>query len=712
MAILFKLSRQHTVVQKNLLRTMWLFVLFAILCSLFYIPCYSYLRRQTHDIALQHYETNLSDNMHMLDSSIEAAANSGSILTSTGTTLSRAFSRSQLDDTKVSATRKLLVNYFLPYEFVSNFGITFHNEPVLDRYMIFYERTPLNYPNYLSCKQEDYWQQFTDSYGVLPETGFSSEILGDYQAITIFTRLSRQNHSYLFVQYSVDALYNLFANDNMLQVCRIAIYYKDELMASNRKALTEKFETLEVSSSSTFNIRIALEIPNSYLARDMVPLTRLAIIFLIVVVLFLTVWVFLFTFAASKPFNQASEALYNTGHLHDEFENMNSTEFLVRAIHHLDSKLAVYHDMIQSQRERARTQILERALYRGLYSEDARAAFADLIPEFPPQWQLALIQYVSESAAIESDAILAALSQYFNQLPDPTYCLPFDQTAILVLLPVTQTCVPAQVLKTLCTLYDETYPVSLSYHLGDVYDTPASLAEAFQQIEYSSIILQMDQPLLPNNQAGSINMHQLQTIYYALQSGDYQTAVTALKNGTATFLNSRDRLCAKYAYRALSYMLLELELENRNLSDISIPAFSNDRFIEVFRIDFPACFRKICDRLLQDRAAQAQSLESEILTYIDENYSNQQLSITVVTDHFHISAPTLQKRMNAAAGKTFSAYVEEVRMNHARQALLHSNRSIQEISESIGYTNTNSFYKAYRRIFGESPRSTRQGCDT
>ena len=181
-----------------------------------------------------------------------------------------------------------------------------------------------------------------------------------------------------------------------------------------------------------------------------------------------------------------------------------------------------------------------------------------------------------------------------------------------------------------------------------------------------------------------------------------------MENGATSFLTSRDRVSAKYAYRALSYMLLQLELENRNLSDIAIPVFNNERFVELFREDFPRCFETICQRLTQDRVDQAQSLEKEILDYIEQNYANQQLSITSITEHFRISAPTLQKRMNACVGKTFSAYVEELRMNKARKLLLSTELTIQEISESIGYTNTNSFYKAYCRIFGESARSTRQ----
>ena len=705
---MFNISSHHAVYRKNLQRTAGLFLLFALLCSIFYIPCYIYVKNLNQTISLEHHQYNLESNMAMLDASTEAILNAESILTNTGTSLSGFLSRKEIDDNKLLATRKFLSTYFAPYSFISNMGITIDGEPVLDRYMIFYSRNPLEYHNHLYTSEEDYWKSMTDKYCVIPTTPFYSSVLKNYDTITIACQLSKQNNTYLFVHYSSDALFGLFANDDMLDACRLSIYHDGKLLASSREELTESYKQLEISSSSSIPLSVQLQLPDSYLAKELRPLTRLVVIFVMVLILACAVWICLFAIVTSKPFNNLTKALFSTGHINGDWANMNSNDFLVSAIHQLDSKITDYHQIIESQRQRSRVQLLERALYRGLYSEDARHAFAETFPDFPTLWQLALVQYIPQSESIEPDAIHVALSQYFEQMSDQVFCLSFNHDAVIVLFPVTASCDPRLELQSLCDQYEEQYPISLSYHLGAVYDDPTLLAEAFQQIEYSSIALQMDSPTIARNLSGSINMHQLQTIYYALQTGDSKTANTILENGTASFLASRDRVSAKYAYRALSHMLLQLELENRNLSDIPIPAFNNERFIQLFREDFPQCFETICQRLTQDRMDQAQNLEKDILEYIEQNYNNQQLSITAVTERFRISAPTLQKRMNTCVGKTFSAYVEELRMNKARKALLTTNLTIQEISESIGYTNTNSFYKAYRRIFGESPRSTRQ----
>lgn len=689
-------------------RTAGLILVFALLCNIFYIPCYLYIENLNRSLSLEHYENSLESGLKMLDTSIEAILSTESTLTNAGASLSGFLSRKQIDSSKLLASRNLLSTYFAPYDFVTNMGIVIDGEPVLDRYMLFYSLTPLEYQNHLDTTDESYWDSISDNLCLIPATPFYSSVLGDYEAITISCQLSKRNNAHLFVHYSVDSLFSLFASEELLGECRLCIYYGSQLLVSNCEELTEVYQSLQVvSSHSILPISVELQIPDSYLSRDLRPLRQLVLIFSVILILSCLVWIVLFTFIISKPINNLTRVLFKTGHIDVNCEDMSSNDFLVSAIQQLDSRITDYRQIVESQHQRSRTQLLERALYRGLYTEESRRAFQDAFPDFPRQWQLALMQYISQSENIEPDAIQVALSQYFEQISDQFFCLPFNKDSVIVLLPATY---PASgEIQKLCDQYEQQYPISLSYHFGDVYDDPTLLADAFQQIEYSSLCLQMNTPAPVKNSGGFINIHQLQTIYYTLQNGDSKTATSILESSTTAFLANQDRVSAKYAYRALSYMLLQLKLENRNLNDIPIPAFKNDRFVPLFREDFPRCFDTICQRMMQQRKELAQNLSKDILDYIDENYCNQWLSVTAVTDHFSISAPTLQKQMNACVGKTFSAYVEELRMKKARTALLDTTQSIQEISESIGYTNTNSFYKAYRRIFGESPRVTRQG---
>ena len=46
-------------------------------------------------------------------------------------------------------------------------------------------------------------------------------------------------------------------------------------------------------------------------------------------------------------------------------------------------------------------------------------------------------------------------------------------------------------------------------------------------------------------------------------------------------------------------------------------------------------------------------------------------------------------------------------MEKARLLLRDTTATVQEIAEAVGYINANSFYKAYKRCFGEPPLSYR-----
>ena len=201
---------------------------------------------------------------------------------------------------------------------------------------------------------------------------------------------------------------------------------------------------------------------------------------------------------------------------------------------------------------------------------------------------------------------------------------------------------------------------------------------------------------------------QLHTLYLALQCGDSEAALKALYNGVAGVRDSSDFFMAQFTYRMIANMLVRIKMESTcNLNDIPIPVFQHNHISRLFDEELPVCILSITKRMAQARADQSQSLEEEILRFIQQNITNKQLCRTFVTDHFRISAPTLQKRLGASIGKTFTEYVEDLRMQLAQQLLQEKDTTIQEISEQVGYTNVNSFYKAYKRYYGKSPSTGR-----
>jgi AraC-like DNA-binding protein len=76
-------------------------------------------------------------------------------------------------------------------------------------------------------------------------------------------------------------------------------------------------------------------------------------------------------------------------------------------------------------------------------------------------------------------------------------------------------------------------------------------------------------------------------------------------------------------------------------------------------------------------------------------------------DALGISVRSMQRRLKTI-GLTFSKLVNEVRFDLAREQLLLSNETIDEISESLGYSSQESFIRAFYRWSSISPAEFRR----
>ena len=119
-------------------------------------------------------------------------------------------------------------------------------------------------------------------------------------------------------------------------------------------------------------------------------------------------------------------------------------------------------------------------------------------------------------------------------------------------------------------------------------------------------------------------------------------------------------------------------------------------------------YRSLCALVNKKKTNEAGKMMPAILTFLDANYGNQDLSLTMVADTFHISVPYLSSLFKASAGVNFSNYVEEVRVEKAKELLKNTSMSVGEIAMATGYGSANSFSRAFRRVTGNSASEYRK----
>lgn len=119
-------------------------------------------------------------------------------------------------------------------------------------------------------------------------------------------------------------------------------------------------------------------------------------------------------------------------------------------------------------------------------------------------------------------------------------------------------------------------------------------------------------------------------------------------------------------------------------------------------------YRTLCALVNEMKTKEAGKMMPAILAFIDANYGDPDLSLTMVADKFEISVPYLSSIFKASARVNFSNYVEEVRIEKAKGLLKNTSMSIGEIATATGYGSTNSFSRAFKRVTGDSASEYRR----
>ena len=93
---------------------------------------------------------------------------------------------------------------------------------------------------------------------------------------------------------------------------------------------------------------------------------------------------------------------------------------------------------------------------------------------------------------------------------------------------------------------------------------------------------------------------------------------------------------------------------------------------------------------------------SAILTYIQSNFAS--VTIKSVAQHFHYSDRQIGRIVRNCTGLTFEKLLLKLRMEHAAKLLQQKNFSIETISAVVGYATSCSFYRAFGKYYGCTPR--------
>mgnify|MGYP000857308979 FL=1 len=148
----------------------------------------------------------------------------------------------------------------------------------------------------------------------------------------------------------------------------------------------------------------------------------------------------------------------------------------------------------------------------------------------------------------------------------------------------------------------------------------------------------------------------------------------------------------------------KLFLEN----EIAIPDFEENKTNYELLHDMLFCCQTICRQVNGDKRSHNDEMREEMLTYINTHHQDPQLCISILAQKFNVNEKYVSQFIKEQMGKTYSEYLESVRLEHALILLKNSRFGITQIAMEVGFTSQNTFYKAFRRVYHVSPSSWRR----
>ncbi|MEJ8305460.1 AraC family transcriptional regulator [Saccharibacillus sacchari] len=107
-------------------------------------------------------------------------------------------------------------------------------------------------------------------------------------------------------------------------------------------------------------------------------------------------------------------------------------------------------------------------------------------------------------------------------------------------------------------------------------------------------------------------------------------------------------------------------------------------------------------RLLRESRSSHVTLQ-EVRAFIDANFSDPNLSLSLIADRFGLSSSYLSRLFKDAFGENFVDYLASVRIEAAKKLLRETTEPIQELALRVGYANYMSFSRAFKKVASTTP---------
>ena len=178
------------------------------------------------------------------------------------------------------------------------------------------------------------------------------------------------------------------------------------------------------------------------------------------------------------------------------------------------------------------------------------------------------------------------------------------------------------------------------------------------------------------------------------------------KNCAILFLTGFDKFA--YARQAISVRAMDYLLKPYNEQELVFAVEEAIRQVTaqapVRRMPEPAPAEPV--RREEDEDVRTAIIRSEISSFIDAHY-REDISMQDAAAALRYSDAYFCKLFKQCFKVNFSAYLNEYRVNKARQLMLDPRLNMKDIGAAVGYSDANYFTRVFKRLTGQTPSEYR-----
>ncbi|MGG1517594.1 helix-turn-helix domain-containing protein [Paenibacillus oryzisoli] len=116
-----------------------------------------------------------------------------------------------------------------------------------------------------------------------------------------------------------------------------------------------------------------------------------------------------------------------------------------------------------------------------------------------------------------------------------------------------------------------------------------------------------------------------------------------------------------------------------------------------------AILEQVCHGIQMDRKPEQNPLGEQVMAFVRQNYADESLNISMIGEKFGLTPSYLSKQFKTQTGDSLLDFISKTRLQEAKRLLAEQTLPVAEVARRVGYTDINTFNRAFKKFEGITP---------